>query len=533
MNTTFDYIIVGAGSSGAALANRLSENPENQVLLLEAGPKDRHPAIHIPLGFAALMKDKNNNWCYETEPEPEMNNRQMAFPKGKVMGGSSSINGMVYIRGQHVDYDLWEQQGAKGWSFNDVLPYFIKSEKNVRGASKYHGANGYLWVDEPINKFPLAEKFRKAGIETGLEDNNDFNGESQAGIGYYQVNIKNGKRQSVSKCYLEPVKERSNLHIVCKAQCEKVLIDNEKQATGIIANIKGKSVTLNAKKEVILSGGSIASPQILELSGIGQKEVLEKAGIEVKHELPGVGENLQDHLTINVLYLLKGINTFYEEIRPLAMLKNLYLYYAKGRGLLAHPAAEIGAFFKTSDDVERPNAQIHFAPAAGEYTDKGTMKTVPGTTATVCNLMPKSRGSVHVKTNNFKDLPAIKANFLTAEEDKKVMIDAVKKVREIFNAPILAEHRVKELYPGEIAQSDEAILDYVRDQAESVYHPVGTCKMGEDDMAVVDSRLKVHGIKGLRVVDGAIMPIIPAGNTNAPCVMIAEKAADMILQDNA
>lgn len=533
----YDYIIVGAGSAGCALAYRLSREASRRVLLLEAGGKDSFPAIHIPLGFAFMMKNPKVNWCYETEPEPNMHNRRIAFPRGKVLGGCSCINGMVYIRGQKEDYDGWAAMGNEGWSYDEVLPYFKRSEHKVEGPNEYHGYGGPLWVEQIAldEKLELADMFVQAAVQTGLPYNEDFNGSSQEGAGDYQLNIRRGKRQSAARTFLEACKQRPNLTIVTGALTEKVLLQ-ENRATGVQYRVEDKkgnatSVQALAANEVILCSGVINSPQLLELSGIGQREHLESLGIKVVKDLPGVGENLQDHLTINVQQGVEGVNTFYQETRPLAMLGNLAKYFTRGKGLLAHPAAQVGVFFRTDDQAKTPNAQIHFAPAASEQDRKGNMKTSPGTTATVCNLQPESRGSVHIRSTDPTEAPAIRANYLDTERDRNVMIGALRRVREIFRAPALAHRLSKEFLPGDSVQSDADLLSYIRAEAESVYHPVGTCKMGSDDMSVVDARLRVHGIEGLRVADASIMPVITAGNTHAPAVMIAEKCADMLLQD--
>lgn len=533
---TYDYIIVGAGSAGCALAYRLSREASRRVLLVEAGGKDRFPLIHIPLGFAFLLKNAKVNWCYETEPEPNMHHRRISWPRGKVLGGTSCINGMVYIRGQREDYDHWHALGNHGWSYDEVLPYFKRSEHKAEGGNDWHGYGGPLWVQEVANseKLDLADIFIQASVQTGLPYNEDFNGPSQEGAGYYQTNIRRGRRQSTARTFLELCKRRPNLTIATGALCQQVLLEAS-AAVGIEYQLtKGKHSRVeraHASGEVILCGGVINSPQLLELSGIGDKDRLGPLGVVVKQHLPGVGENLQDHLTVHIQQGLHGTTTFYEESRPLAMIKNLFKYLLQGNGLLAHPASQAGVFFRTRTEENRPDAQIHFAPAASEPDSKGNLKPIPGTTATVCFLRPESRGSVHIRSRDPSTPPAIHANYLDTENDRKATVAAFRRVREIFAAPALAKYRGNELRPGPLAQSDEQILDYVRAEAESVYHPVGTCKMGVDAMAVVDDRLRVHGIKKLRIADASIMPNLTSGNTNAAAIMIAEKCADMLLQD--
>ena len=406
-----------------------------------------------------------------------------------------------------------------------------------RGANEFHGVGGPLWVEEvtPEEKLELADLFVEAAIQTGLPFNRDFNGPEQEGAGSYQLNIRQGRRQSTARTYLKLCQDRPNLTIVTGALTQRILSENGR-ATGVEYRIKqgkgaGELLQARASAEVILCGGVINSPQLLELSGIGQRERLESLGIDVIKDLPGVGENLQDHLTINVQQALHGVTTFFEETRPFALARNLFKYLFRRRGLLAHPAAQVGVFFRTSDEVSTPDAQVHFAPAASEADNKGNLKTIAGTTATVCHLRPESRGSVHIRSRNPDEAPAIEANYLSTENDRRAMVAAVRRVRKIFAAPALDSYREKELLPGEDRQTDEEILSYVRANAESVYHPIGTCKMGQDELSVVDERLRVHGIDGLRVADASIMPTIVSGNTNAPAIMIAEKCADMLLQD--
>ena len=533
---TYDYIIVGAGSAGCALAYRLSREASRKILLLEAGGRDSLPMIHIPLGFAFLMKNEKVNWCYETDPEPNMDDRKMSWPRGKVLGGTSSINGMVYIRGQREDYDHWHSLGNSGWSYEEVLPYFKRAEHKAEGGSEYHGHGGPLWVEEgpDSEKLELADLFIQAGVQTGLPYNEDFNGATQEGAGYYQLNIRNGRRQSTARTYLQQCEQQPNLIVSTDSLSQKILLENGRAVGVQYCKTTGKETSTErafASGEVILCGGVINSPQLLELSGIGDREHLESLGITVQQHLPGVGENLQDHLTVNIQQGLHGVTTFFEETRPLAIIKNLLKYLFKRRGLLAHPASQAGIFFRSGEQVDRPDAQVHFAPAASEPDSKGNLKTKPGTTATVCHLRPASRGSVHIRSADPRTHPSIRANYLSAELDRKAILAAVRRVRDIFAAPALDKYRGDEFKPGAQAQSDEDILAYVRAEAESVYHPVGTCKMGADEMAVVDERLRVHGVEALRVADASIMPTVTSGNTNAPAIMIAEKCADMLLED--
>jgi choline dehydrogenase len=531
MLTHYDYIIVGAGSAGCALANRLSASGEHTVLLLEAGGKDSHPMVHIPLGFAFTMKNPEFSWCYQSEPEPHMNNRRIDQPRGKLLGGSSSINGMVYIRGQREDYDHWAELGNKNWSYDDLLPIFKRCEHNTDGASKFHGSDGKLWVDNVGDKYALADMYIQAATESGIPANDDFNGENQEGAGFYQVNIRNGLRQSTAKTYLKPAMERENLTVITGALASRITFKN-RQANGLQYTHNGKSQYVRCHREIILCGGTVNSPQLLELSGVGNPAILQQHGIKVHTALNGVGENLQDHLTVNTQRSFMGLKTFYEDSRPLAMLITFAKLAFQRKGMLVHPASQVGVFFKTDSAESRPDAQIHFTPAAGTQDENGRMITVPGTTATVCYLRPKSRGSVHIRSNNPNDAPALLHNYLADEHDRKKMIAAVRKTRAIFEAPVFNEHRREELVPGPEVQSDEEILEFIRNTGESVYHPVGTCKMGNDPMAVVDDKLKVHGIDGLRVADASIMPTIPSGNTNATAVLIGERCADFILGEN-
>ncbi len=526
----YDHIVIGAGSAGCVLASLLSREPSRRVLLLEAGGEDRNPMIHIPGGFTRMMKDPKLNWCFTTEPEAELSQRRIDFPRGKVLGGSSSINGMVYIRGHRLDYEDWAAKGCPGWSWDEVLPWFRRTEHNVNGADTFHGVGGPLWVDNPVNRYPVDEVFIEAGASLGWPRNADFNCGDNEGVGYYQTNIRRGRRQSLSVSALAPVRKRPNLSVAVGALALGLELEGGR-ASGVRYR-QGKEVYLaRAESEVVICAGTIGSPQLLELSGIGDPQVLCAAGIEPRHELPGVGAGMQDHLTVNMYQGLSGIGTLYEEMRPLAFARNLLNYFFRQRGFLVHPAAESGAFFKSDAGLDRPDAQIHFTPATGRYNAKGNLEITPGVTATVCHLHPQSRGTVHIRTTNPEVAPVIRANYLSTEADCKALIMACRQVRALFAAPPFARyHRAESGIAMPVDDSDQAILDYIRREANSVYHPVGSCEMGAENEshAVVDPQLRVRGLSGLRIADASVIPLAITGNTNALAVMIGARAAHML-----
>lgn len=529
----YDYIIIGAGSAGCVLAKRLSDNPAHKVCLIEAGPSDNNPLIHMPLGIALLSKSKKYNWQFETEPQKHLNDRRLFWPRGKTLGGSSSINAMVYIRGHKADYDNWAALGNAGWGYDDVLPLFKRSENNERfGSSEFHGAGGPLNVMPLKSTNPLSETFINAGAELGYPINQDFNGAEQEGVGYYQVTQKNGRRWSSAQAHLAPLAERDNLHIITEAHVTKIQLSG-KRAIGVAYRKAGSSrdASLNRGGEVILSGGAVNSPQLLLLSGIGPEEELRRHEIPVVHALPGVGQNLQDHLDLTLLQNCSNSKPIGIALSFLPRaIQGLYDYIVKRDGFLTSNVAESGAFLKSDSLQERPNIQLHFLPLL--LLDHGrTLARGYGYTAHVCDLRPKSRGYIGLKSSDPLADPLIQPNYLEHPDDKKTLIDAFKLTREIFAANAFASDRAAERLPGEHINSDEEILRDIEARAETIYHPVGTCKMGLDDMAVVDPTLAVRGVQGLRVVDASVMPQLVAGNTNAPSIMIAEKAADMILSE--
>ncbi len=531
----YDYIVIGAGSAGCVLANRLSEDPGVRVLLLEAGPRDWHPFIHMPAGLAKLVNRKGVNWNYDTAAEPHLDGRTLWWPRGKVLGGSSSINAMCYIRGIPADYDDWATGGATGWSWDDVLPYFRRSEGNTRvlrqvqDAREFdalHGADGPLGVSDLRHTNPLSHAFIEAATQTGYPRNDDFNGPRQEGVGLYQVTQRDGARCSSAAAYLEPVRKRPNLTIVTGALARRITVEHGR-ATGVIYTVRGTAFHQPAAREVLLCGGAINSPQLLMLSGIGAADDLQAHGIAVVHDAPGVGANLQDHLDICTLWHSTQRVT-YDRISDL---KIAFDYYLRGhRGAGSSNIAEAGGFVRSRlapDD--RADIQFHFVPAMLDDHGRHRLEG-DGYTLHACFLRPRSRGRITLTSARPDDKPRIEANYLSDAEgfDLKMMIECAKVSREILAQPAFDAYRGTPIFPARDDLDDAGLAAFIRAKAESVYHPVGTCRMGDDDAAVVDPQLRVRGVAGLRVVDASVMPTLPGGNTNAPTIMIAERAADLI-----
>ena len=512
------------------LANRLSANGKHSVLLLEAGPKDTNIWIHVPIGYGKLFKEKSVNWMYQTEPEPGLGGRQVFQPRGKVLGGSSSINGLLYVRGQHEDYDRWRQRGNVGWGYDDVLPYFKKAENQQRGADDYHGAGGPLSVSDWRHEDPLSEAFVKAAVESGIPFNPDFNGKTQEGAGFFQTTTRRGRRASSAFSYLKPAKNRGNLHIETSALAQRIVFDG-KRARAVEYKQKGNLRTARARKEVLVSSGAYNSPQLLQLSGIGPGDLLRAHGIDVVLDAPGVGNDLQDHLQVRIVTRCAQRITLNDVVNNPVRRVMAGVRWALARsGPLTIAAGTSGAFFKTNPRLASPDIQIHFIPFS---TDKMGENLHPfsGFTASVCQLRPESRGSLKIRSADPSAPPEIRINYLATETDRAAFIDGIGILRKILAAPALKAYCVDEVYPGAGVTSDEDVLDFCRKTGSTVYHPTSTCRMGNDPLAVVDQRLRVRGIEGLRVVDASVMPDLMSGNTNAPTIMIAEKASDMILED--
>jgi choline dehydrogenase len=532
--THFDYIIVGAGSAGCVLANRLTASGRHRVLLLEAGGPDRNIWIHIPLGYGKLFSNAKVNWLYKTEPEPELNGRQVIQPRGKVLGGSSSINGLLYIRGQHEDFDHWRQLGNAGWGFADVLPFFRRAEDQERGTDDLHGVGGHLKVSDVCEPHPLCEAFIAANQQCGFPRNDDFNGPTQEGAGYFQLTTRNGRRWSTAVGYLKEARRRPNLTVVTDALASRILFSG-RRAIGVEYRQGQKhgttTHTAHASGEVIVCGGAFNSPQLLQLSGLGPAELLRQHGIEVIADLPGVGADLQDHLQIRVLYRCTEPITMNDVINDWRYRYAAGLRYLLSRkGLLTIGAGYAGAFLRTRPELATPDVQLHFlifsADAAG-----ATLHPFSGFMASVCQLRPESRGFVRIKSREPSQAPAIQPRYLSARADCDCVIDGMKLLRRVMGQPVMQKYIAEEYAPGAQVASDAELLAYARDTGTTVYHPTSTCRMGSDPNAVVDERLRVRGFDGLRVIDASIMPTVVSGNTNAATVMIAEKGADMILQD--
>ncbi len=524
MPESYDYIIVGAGSAGCVLANRLSADPDCRVLLLEAGPRDWNPFIHMPAGLARLVSFKSLNWSYETEPEPNLNNRRLYWPRGRVLGGSSSINAMCYIRGHASDYDDWRDLGNPGWGFDDVLPYFRRAEDQQRGESDMHGAGGPLGVSDLGYVNELSRVFIQAAEQAEYYRNVDFNGPVQRGFGLYQVTQRDGRRCSTASGYLRPVRGRPNLTVRTGSLTSRVLLEGTR-AVGVEYRRRGLRQRVRAEREVLLAGGAINSPQLLMLSGIGPVAALERAGVRVAHDLGGVGGNLQDHLDVMTLTRCSQPVT-YDHLNELAVgLK----YYLRHEGIGTSNIAEAGGFVASSRCTRsRPDIQMHFVPA---LLDDHGRNRLPGDGYTLhaCNLRPQSRGHLTLKSGDPAEPPAIHANYLSEPEDIEMMLECIRVSREILAQPAFRPFRAHEIHPGDDVTDREGLLGFVREKAESIYHPVGTCRMGSDPDAVVDPQLRVRGVEALRVIDASVMPTLIGGNTNAPTIMIAEKAADLLL----
>lgn len=525
----FDYIIIGGGTAGCIMANRLTANSAYRVLVLEAGPADTYPWIHIPIGYAKTMFNAKYNWGFYTEPEPELNNRKLYWPRGKVLGGSSSINGLIYIRGQSQDYDAWERLGNPGWGWSNVLPIFKKLENNERGESEYHGASGPIGCSDIHDRPEIMEAIISGAIETGIPRTDDFNGASQEGVGYYQLLTRHGRRSSTAVSYLRSARNRPNLTIVTDALAQRILFDGTR-ASGVEYHRAGTIRKAYAAREIILSAGAVQSPQLLELSGIGNPEILKANGIPVVHALAGVGENLQDHLQFRLMYRCKKAITTNDDLNSWRRMIGIGLRYALNRrGPMAIGINHVGLFARVLPESHTPDVQFHVAAlTADRVADKP--HPWPGFTLSVCQLRPSSRGSIHIKSHSAADPPAIRPKYLTTDLDWRCALAGVRLGQRIASSAAMRDYTESAYKPSGPARSDEELKEFCKEYSGTIFHPVGTCKMGTDADAVVDHKLRVHGLSNLRVADASIMPLLISGNTSTPSAMIGEKASELILE---
>ena len=522
-----DYVIVGAGSAGSVLAYRLSEDPDVKVLVIEAGGSERHPYVEMPVGFIKTINDSRFNWCFETEPTDAVKGRAIHFPRGKVLGGSSAINGHLYVRGQRLDYDTWGQLGNRGWSYEDVLPYFKKSETRPGGDPAFRGTEGPLHVSDIHERHPLCEAFLAGAGELGLKRNDDYNGATQEGCCYYQRTIRNGRRWSAAHAFLRPAMRRANVDVVSEAMVREITFEG-RRATGIRFTRWGQERFAQARRAVILAAGAIQTPQLLQVSGIGPGEVLKSIGVAVRHEMAGVGEGFQDHYAVRVAARVKNQGTLNERARGFNLMAEVAKWYATGKSMIAFSPSHVAAFVRSEPHLEAPDLQFVFTPASYSENTIGQLQEFPGMTTGAWQMRPESRGYVRARSGDIHEAPVIQPNYLTHEGDQRAIVAGMKQCRAFLGTSPLAPYFDGETLPGKDVQRDDELLEYARERGATVYHAVSSCRMGPDDMAVVDDQLRVKGIDNLRVIDASVMPTMPSANTNAATLMIAEKGADLL-----